>query len=117
MRRRATDPKMGAVGATTAVCYRQEAVMALRNVRASVARLVLVAGVAVALAVGAFGVGGPSGAEAKPRRRETMMQIAWMHLAHAGVFYNLGMMEQYYYHLGKYEALSDTFYSCYQAGG
>lgn len=67
--------------------------MELRNRRSSVSQLVLVAGMAVALLTRTFGVGALAGVEAKPRSCQTTMEIAWMYLAHANVFYNLGMME------------------------
>jgi hypothetical protein len=86
--------------------------MAARRLRSFVSRLMLVAGLAAMLAVGAFAVGGPSTASAKPVDCGTAMNIAWGYLALANTMNDLGYTNLYNIYYAKYEALADMFYPC-----
>ncbi len=81
-------------------------------------RLVLVAGVAVALLAGTFGVGGPSGAAAMPNYTcGQARNIAMMYLQNSLSLDALGFGNLASYYYGRYDELADLYYPCGDWGG
>jgi hypothetical protein len=72
----------------------------------------LVAGLAAALVVGTFAVGGQSEVSAKNVSCETAMNVAWGYLALANTMNDLGYTNLYNLYYGKYESVADLFYPC-----
>jgi hypothetical protein len=81
--------------------------MATLKIRSTIARLVLVAGLAAILATGAYTTIKPSQASAAPISCSTKWRISGGYLAMRDMFYAVGMYDEGNY----YAALSDAWFN------
>jgi hypothetical protein len=99
---------MRAVGLTTEAVQNWRIVLTVRGMRSAVARLVVVAGLAIAIFVGSVAVGGSSEASAMPLTCAQALAMSEYMLSVSNVYLGLGDYQRASYYLGKADAYASS---------